>query len=137
MHRKFEGLCWTERPRPQPSVCLQHQRSLQAVGRQKPRLLVQEACWCRRGLTPDGGHVWSQPRGRDAPVRVTGSVNWLFTSLRMLPFALSPELNQASFTLNTHSCDPCADELCMWPNQSKGDFLCPLRRKKAKQGLPW
>lgn len=48
MHRKFEGLCWTERPRARTSVCLQHQRSLQAVGGQKPGLLVQEGPDSRR-----------------------------------------------------------------------------------------
>lgn len=48
MHKKFEGLCWTERPRAQTSVCLQHQRSLRGVDGRKPGLLVQDGPDSRR-----------------------------------------------------------------------------------------
>ena len=48
MHKKFEGLCWTKRPRARTSVCLQRQRSLRGVGRRKPGLLVREGPDSRR-----------------------------------------------------------------------------------------
>ena len=107
-----------------------------------------QSAGCGRAETrPAGaGGAWLQTEGtsghsRGAAMLQCGSrAPWTRCSpvSGLRPFALSPELNQASFTLiDTRSCGLCADELGMWPNQSKGDFLCPLRRKKAKQGLPW
>lgn len=127
MHETFKGLCGTQRPRARTSVCLQRQRSLRGAAG------GNQACGCGRGLQGMSGHSRGagmlQCRSRAPGTSSPGS--------GLPPSALRPELNQASFTLtDTRSCGLCADELGMWPNQGEGAFLCPLRRNKAKRGLP-
>ena len=108
------------------SVCLQHQRGLPGAAG------GNQACGCGRGLQGMSGHSRGagvlQCRSRAPGTSSPGS--------GLPPFTLRPELNQASTVTNTRSCGLCADELGMWPNQSEGAFLCPLRRNRAKQGLP-
>lgn len=117
----FEGLCQTKRPMARTSKSTAQSAGWGAIG-------VRTAD-VGEDLTSNGVRVWSHTAGQGCSSSEHGLLQLAVHQSQNCYCLLSPEPNQASFSLNyTCSCHLFTDELGTWAKSEQGDFLCPLMR---------